>query len=152
MLKVAEGVMQALQSIDMCGPSEQLLIKDALLNGLGMMGGNSSLQKQLTLSQTNSNNATDTDSSLLTITEYLSLHFNKTIPPGQLTEIGKVVATTYRSEAGEEFADHIDIPKKILHVNGRSTRVNAYGTKQVGIGKRSGQQIVHDVLACKGLI
>ena len=43
MLKVAEGVMLALQSINMRDPLEQLLIKDALLNGLGMMGGNSSL-------------------------------------------------------------------------------------------------------------
>lgn len=42
MLKVAEGFMGALKSIDMCGPAEQLVIKDVLMNGLEMMGGNSS--------------------------------------------------------------------------------------------------------------
>ena len=49
MLKVAEGFKDALKSIDMCGPSEQLVIKDVLMNGLGMMGGNSSLNRQLAL-------------------------------------------------------------------------------------------------------
>ena len=149
MLKVAAGYMEMLQRIDMYGTTEELVIKDALMNGLGMMGGNSSLQQQLTGSQ----QAVATGNTLLTITEYLTLHYNKTIPSRDLTTLGKEVATCYRQEVADEFpALHVKIEQKMQTAGGRQMMVNAYGSQPVGPGKRSGQQIVHDVLLERNMI
>ena len=151
MLKVAEGYMQMLQRIDMFGTAEELVIKDALMNGLGMMGGNSSLQRQLTGAQSSQPPAPE--ETLLTVAEYLSLNYNKTVQGGSLTNIGKDIASDYRQEVADEFpALHVNIPEKLQSSGGRTMKVKAYGSLPVRPGKRSGQQIVHDALVREGYV
>ena len=112
---LAEGYMQMLQRIDMFGTAGELVIKDALMNGLGMMGGNSSLQKQLTGSQ----QLVATRDTMLTITEYLTLHYNKTVPAKELTKLGKEVAAQYRQEVAGEFpALDVEIEQKMQGQSG----------------------------------
>lgn len=78
--------------------------------------------------------------------------FAQSTAPHEASKIGKEVAQMYRLEVGEEFASGVYIPQKLQSVNGRVDHVNVYGTKPVRPGKRSGQQIIHDVLLRKGLI
>lgn len=132
--------MDAFKNIDMCGPSEQLVIKDVLMNRLGMVGANSSLNRQLALPPAQPTNTQD--STLLTISEYLSLHYGKTIKSKDLTDIGKEVAIMYMLEVGEEFASSVEIPHKPHSVNGRFANVDVYGTKPVALGKRSAVGLV----------
>ena len=134
--------MDAFKNIDMCGPSEQLVIKDELMNGLGMVGANSSLNRKLALPPAQPTNTQD--STLLTISEYLSVHYGKTIKSNfkDLTDIGKEVAMMYMLEVGEEFASGVEIPHKPHSVNGRFANVDVYGTKPVALGKRSAVGLV----------
>ena len=149
-LRVAEQYKAMMQDLDMFGPVEQMALKDAVTNGLSMIGGNSSLNRQLAL--TNGTQPPEqAGETLLTVSEWLALHHNRVIPPKDIVGVGKAVAAAYRSElTGDPFGD-VEPVRKTQSVGGRITMVNAYSSKPVAPGKRSGQDIVRDVLAAKNL-
>ena len=139
-----------MEDLDMFGPAEQIAFKDAVTNGLSTIGGNASLNRQLALT----NGATQGGGggeTLLTVSEWLSLYHNRIIPQKDVIAVGKAVAATYRLEVtGSTFGD-VEPLKKAQSVGGRVTMVNAYSNKPVAPGKRSGQDIVRDVLEARDL-
>ena len=149
-LRVAEQYKAMMQDMDMFGPVEQMALKDAVTNGLSMIGGNSSLNRQLALTNGTQPQA-EAGETLLTVSEWLSLYHDRVIPPKDIVGVGKAVAAAYRQDlTGDPFGD-VEPVKKTQSVGGRLTMVNAYSSKPVAPGKRSGQDIVRDVLAAKNL-
>jgi len=149
-LRVAEQFRTMMEDLDMFGPAEQMALKDVVTNGLTMSGGNASVDRQLAL--VGGTAAHDTGETLLTVSEWLSLHHNRVIPQKDVVGVGKAVAAAYRQElTGDPFGD-VEPVKKTQSVGGRITMVNAYSSKPVAPGKRSGQGIIHDVLAAKSLL
>ncbi len=149
-LRVAEQFKVMMEELGMFGPAEQIAMKDAATNGLSMIGGNSSLNRQLAL--TNGTRPQEgLGETLLTVSEWLALHHNRVIPQKDVIGVGKAIAAAFRQEVtGDPFGD-IEPAKKAQSVGGRITMVNAYSNKPVAAGKRSGQDIVRDVLAAKNM-
>ena len=128
----------------MFGPGEQMALKDVVTNGLSMIGGNASIDRQLAL-------VGGTSVQDVGETEWLTLHHDRVILQKDVVGVGKAVAAAYRQEVtGDPFGD-VEPVKKTQSVGGRITMVNAYNSKPVAPGKRSGQEIVRDVLAAKNL-
>lgn len=145
-LRVAEQYKAMMEDLDMFGPAEQMALKDVVTNGLTTIGGNASVDRQLALV-----GGTDAGETLMTVSEWLALHHNRVIPQKDVVGVGKAVAAAYRQEVtGDPFGD-VDPVKKTQSVGGRITMVNAYSSNPVAPGKRSGQDIVRDVLAAKNL-
>ena len=149
-LRVAEQFKVMMEDLDMLGPAEQIALKDVVSNGLSMIGGNVSLTRQLALTNV-ARLEEDPGETLLTVSEWLALHHNRVVPQKDAVVVGKAVAAAYRLEVtGDPFGD-VDPSKKAQSVGGRITMVNAYSNKPVASGKRSGQDIVRNVLAARNM-